>query len=205
MKGFYVLLLVLLLSFGCVNNISDNKSNNNKSNNNSHKILYNNSYNSSYNKSIPQSEVYNMRIYSPEFNDNSMIPKKFTCQGQDINPQLLFEDIPENAKTLVLIMDDPDAPMGTWVHWVLFNIPSDVTGIPEDSVPDNAVQGLNSWSKNNYGGPCPPSGTHRYFFKLYAIDTELALDDTATKKDVEQAMQGHIIEKAEYVGLYKKE
>jgi hypothetical protein len=149
--------------------------------------------------------VSKMRIYSPEFNDNSMIPIKFTCQGQDINPQLLFEDVPEDAKTLVLIVDDPDAPTGTWVHWVLFNIPTDITGIPEDSIPDNAVQGLNSWPKNNYGGPCPPSGTHRYFFKLYALDVELALDDTATKKDVEQAMQGRVIEKAEYVGLYRAE
>ncbi len=155
--------------------------------------------------SAPQGEVSTMRIYSPEFNDNSFIPKKFTCEGMDINPQLLFEDIPEGAESLVLILDDPDAPAGTWVHWVVFNIPKDVTGIPEDSVPDNAVQGLNSWPKNNYGGPCPPSGTHRYFFKLYALDNQLELDDTATKKDVEQAMQGHIIEKAEYVGLYKKE
>jgi len=173
----YALLFVILL-FGCTNNISDDD--------------------------LTLREVSNMRIYSPEFNDNSMIPEKFTCQGMDINPQLLFEDIPEETKSLVLIMDDPDAPMGTWVHWVLFNIPPDVTGISEDSVPDNAVQGRNSWPKNNYGGPCPPSGIHRYFFKLYALDAVLALDDTVTKKDVEQAMQSHMIAKAEYVGLYKK-
>jgi Raf kinase inhibitor-like YbhB/YbcL family protein len=177
-RVIYALLLFIVL-FGCTNNASDN--------------------------GLNRREVSNMKIYSPEFNDNAMIPTKFTCQGQDINPQLLFEDIPEDAQSLVLIMDDPDAPMGTWVHWVLFNMPVDVTGIPEDSVPDNAVQGLNSWPKNNYGGPCPPSGTHRYFFKLYALDSELELDDTATKKDVEQAMQGHIIERAEYVGLFKKE
>jgi len=146
-----------------------------------------------------------MKIYSPEFKDNSFIPKKFTCDGMDINPRLLFEDIPEGTESLVLIIDDPDAPTGTWVHWVLFNIPKNVTDIPEDAVPDNAIQGLNSWSKNNYGGPCPPSGMHRYFFKLYALDILLELDDTATKKDVEQAMQGHIIEKAEYVGLYKRD
>lgn len=175
MRGLFFAIVIAILSFGCASNTQ-----------------------------LPESGVSNMRIYSPEFNDNSMIPEKFTCEGMNVNPQLLFEDAPEETKSFVLIMDDPDAPMGTWVHWVLFNIPADVTGIPEDSVPDDAVQGLNSWPKNNYGGPCPPSGTHRYFFKLYALDAELDLDDTATKKDVEQVMQGHIIEKAELIGLYKK-
>ncbi len=175
MRGLFFAIFIAISLFGCTSNIQ-----------------------------LSGSGVSAMRIYSPEFNDNSMIPAKFTCEGMDINPQLLFSDVPEETKSLVLIMDDPDAPMGTWVHWVLFNIPADVTGIPEDSIPDNAIQGLNSWPKNNYGGPCPPSGTHRYFFKLYALDVELELDDTATKKDVEQAMQGHILEKAELIGLYKK-
>jgi phosphatidylethanolamine-binding protein (PEBP) family uncharacterized protein len=99
------------------------------------------------------SEVVNMKILSPVFEDNSMIPKLYTCQGQDINPPLRFVDVPEDTESLALIMDDPDAPMGTWDHWVLFNIPPDVTGIPEDSVPEESTQGMNSWPKNSYGGP----------------------------------------------------
>lgn len=150
------------------------------------------------------SEVTDMKISSPEFENNGMIPKKFTCQGQDISPKLVFSGVPEGTVSLVLIMDDPDAPNGMWVHWVMFNIPNDTRTINEDSVPDDAVQGLNSWPKNSYGGPCPPSGTHRYFFKLYALDSMLDLDESATKADVEQAMQGHLIEKAELIGLYKK-
>jgi hypothetical protein len=153
---------------------------------------------------INDSEVVQMKVSSPEFMNNGMIPKKFSCQGQDINPELEFSGVPDSTKSLALIMDDPDAPTGTWVHWVLFNIPNDTRMIAEDSVPEDAVQGLNSWPKNSYGGPCPPSGTHRYFFKLYALDSILGLDEGATKADVEQAMQGHIIEKAELIGLYKK-
>lgn len=145
-----------------------------------------------------------MKISSPEFKNNELIPKKFTCQGENINPKLIFADVSKNAASLVLIMDDPDAPAGTWVHWVLFNISPNTKEINENSVPDNAVQGLNSWPKNGYGGPCPPSGIHRYFFKLYALDTMLNLDKSATKKDVEKAMQGHIIAEAELMGLYKK-
>lgn len=145
-----------------------------------------------------------MKISSPEFQNNGMIWKKFTCQGENINPKLVFGDVPSNAASLVLIMDDPDAPMGTWIHWVVFNIPADVREINEDSVPEDATQGMNSWPKNSYGGPCPLSGTHRYFFKLYALDKMLELDDTATKKDVENAMDDHIIEKAQLIGLYKK-
>jgi Raf kinase inhibitor-like YbhB/YbcL family protein len=142
-----------------------------------------------------------MKIRSPEFEHNGFIPAKFTCQGQDINPPLIIEDVPEGAKSLVLIVDDPDAPMTTWVHWVLFNIPV-VGKIEEDSI--LGEQGLNDFGRKDYGGPCPPSGTHRYFFKIYALDARLDLRGDAGKKDVEKAMEGRILSKAELIGLYKK-
>ncbi|MDP6685945.1 MAG: YbhB/YbcL family Raf kinase inhibitor-like protein [Candidatus Omnitrophota bacterium] len=143
-----------------------------------------------------------MNLKSPEFTNNSSIPKKFTCQGDDINPLLRIEGVPEEAKSLALIVDDPDAPMGMWVHWVLYNIPI-VDKIDEDSIPGK--QGINDFRREDYGGPCPPSGTHRYFFKIYALDTELGLKDGVNKKDLEKAMEGHILDKAELIGLYKKQ
>jgi len=143
-----------------------------------------------------------MKITSPEFAHNTSIPKKFTCEGQDINPPLVISDIPSEAKSLTLIVDDPDAPMGTWVHWVAYNIPI-IKRIEESSVP--GVQGVNNAGTKNYHGPCPPSGTHRYFFKLYALDTALNLAEGASKGAVEKAMQGHILDKAELIGLYKKQ
>ncbi|MBD3252669.1 YbhB/YbcL family Raf kinase inhibitor-like protein [Candidatus Pacearchaeota archaeon] len=137
------------------------------------------------------------------FNNNDKIPEKYTCDGDDINPLLEISDIPENTKTLVLIVDDPDAPMGIWVHWILFNIPV-IGKIEENSVPEGAVQGINDFKKPEYGGPCPPGGTHRYFFKLYALDTELDLAEGATKAEVEQAMKNHVLDKTELVGLYSR-
>ncbi|MBU1062320.1 MAG: YbhB/YbcL family Raf kinase inhibitor-like protein [Candidatus Omnitrophica bacterium] len=142
-----------------------------------------------------------MKLTSPEFENNSVIPGKFTCQGEDVNPALLIEGVPENAKTLALIVDDPDAPMGTWIHWVVYNIPI-ISRIEEDSIPGK--QGTNDFGRNDYGGPCPPSGTHRYFFKIYALDTELDLKEGIHKMDLENAMEGHIMDKAELIGLYKK-
>jgi hypothetical protein len=142
-----------------------------------------------------------MKLTSPHFQHNSMIPSKFTCDGLDVNPALDIEDIPEETKSLVLIVDDPDAPMGTWVHWVVFNIPV-ASQIQEDSVPGR--QGVNDFRKKDYGGPCPPSGTHRYFFKLYALDTELDLEEGVRKQDVEEAMKDHILAEAELIGLYKR-
>ncbi len=137
------------------------------------------------------------------FENNEKIPEKYTCQGQDINPPLFFEDIPENTVSLVMIMDDPDAPMGTWDHWILFNMPV-IGKINENSTPENTKIGKNSWEKTEYGGPCPPYGTHRYFFKLYALDTNLNLENGASKKQIEEAMQGHVIARAELIGLYEK-
>jgi Raf kinase inhibitor-like YbhB/YbcL family protein len=142
-----------------------------------------------------------MKITSPEFKHNQSIPSKFTCQGEDINPALIIEDIPAGAKSLALIMDDPDAPMGTWVHWVVYDI-APVGRINENSIPGK--QGNNNFGRKDYGGPCPPSGTHRYFFKIYALDKQLGLNEGVDKKGLEKAMQGHILDKAELIGLYKK-
>ncbi len=143
-----------------------------------------------------------MKIKSPNFEHNGSIPKKFTCQEADVNPTLMFEGILEGTKSLALIVDDPDAPMGTWVHWVVFDI-SVIPKIDEDSIPGK--QGINDFRKRDYGGPCPPSGTHRYFFKIYALDKELNLKEGISKKELEKAIQGHILDKAELVGLYKKQ
>ena len=115
-----------------------------------------------------------MRLKSPDFEHNETIPSKFTCDGIDINPTLIIQDIPPDTRSLTLIVDDPDAPMGTWVHWVVFNIPV-IAKIDEDSIP--GTQGMNDFRKLDYGGPCPPSGTHRYFFKLYALDSKFALEE----------------------------
>lgn len=143
-----------------------------------------------------------MKISSLVFKNNSKIPSKYTCDGENINPPLSFSDVPENAKSLVLIMDDPDAPMGTFVHWILFNIDPNMNGIKENSAP-KASYGKTSVGKADYVGACPPSGTHRYFFKLYALDTILNLTNP-DKATLEKAMQNHIIDNVELVGLYSK-
>ncbi len=143
-----------------------------------------------------------MKITSPEFKHNEYIPKKFTCEGQDISPTIVIEGVPATAKSLALVVDDPDAPIGMWVHWVVFDIPVTSTTIKEDTIPGK--QGINDFRRNDYGGPCPPSGTHRYFFKIYALDTMLNLKEDIKKKDLEKAMDGHIIDKAELIGLYQK-
>lgn len=142
-----------------------------------------------------------LTITSPVFENNRPIPKKYTCDGEDVNPPLNIEGIPVGTKSLVLIVDDPDAPMGTWDHWIVWNIPPK-NKIDEDSVP--GVEGVNDFRKHSYGGPCPPSGTHRYFFKVYALDVQLALDSNSRKKDVEKAMKDHILAKGELVGLYSR-
>jgi len=143
-----------------------------------------------------------LKVTSPVFKNNEFIPVKYTCDGEDVNPPLRFEGIPEEAKCLVLIVDDPDAPMGTWVHWVVWNIPPTKGEIGEDSVP--GVEGLNDFRRHSYGGPCPPSGTHRYFFKVYALDTQLDFSTNSKKKDVEKAMEGHTLAKGETIGLHSR-
>jgi len=144
-----------------------------------------------------------MKITSLDFANNSKIPVRFTGDGEDINPNLIIEDVPENTKSLVLIVDDPDAPVGIWDHWIVFDISPEVRIIKEDSIPEGGVQGKNSWGENKYGGPNPPSGTHRYFFKIFALDIRLNLREGATKEEVERAMENHIIDKAELIGLYR--
>jgi hypothetical protein len=143
-----------------------------------------------------------LTIKSPAFEHGKLIPRKYTCDGQDINPPLTIEGIPKEAKTLVLAVDDPDAPSGTWDHWIVWNIPASTTKIAESSVPGK--EGVNSARQQGYMGPCPPGGTHRYFFKVYALDTELSLGTGSKKKDVEKAMQGYVLAKGELMGLYRR-
>ena len=145
-----------------------------------------------------------IKITSPAFQDNGSIPRQYTCDGKDINPPLVFVNVPKEAKSLALIVDDPDAPVGTWVHWVLWNIDPNLIEIRENSVPAGATQGKNDFRKNIYGGPCPPSGTHRYFFKVYALDTILNIKPYSTKADLENAMMGHILSDGKLVGKYKR-
>ena len=144
-----------------------------------------------------------MKLTSTAFSHNKPIPSEFTCDGQNVNPPLSIVDVPANAKSLALIVDDPDAPVGNWDHWIVFNISPSAKEIAENAEP-NGTSGKNSWNKTGYGGPCPPSGTHRYFFKLYALDIILNLPNGSDKKQVESAMQNHIIAKAELIGLYKR-
>ncbi len=150
-----------------------------------------------------------MEITSSVFKNNELIPKKYTCQGNDINPSLLIKDIPKNAKTLVIIVDDPDAPdpknpKMTWVHWVVYNIIVDSNSLKIEENSSPGKLGINDSKGTVYTGPCPPIGTHRYFFKAYALDCVLKENDRATKKSVEEQMKGHIIEQAQIIGLYKK-
>jgi len=148
----------------------------------------------------------NMEIQSPVFQNNQTIPVKFTCDGNPptggISPALSFSDVPKNAKSLALIMDDPDAPGGNFNHWLVWNINPSLSGFEENSVPEGTMQGQNSAGRHSYFGPCPPSGTHHYHFKLYALDTLLEIAPTTSKLELENAMQGHIIENTEIIGLY---
>lgn len=145
-----------------------------------------------------------LSISSPDFHDNSLIPSKFTCEGENIPPTLNWQNPPSNTESFVLIVDDPDASRGTWVHWLVFNLPAEAR-ILTDQIPESAIEGVNSYGKNEYSGPCPPTGMHRYFFKLYALDTTLTVTKRATKQDLESAMQGHILEQTQVIGLYKKQ
>jgi Raf kinase inhibitor-like YbhB/YbcL family protein len=143
-----------------------------------------------------------LSVKSPVFEANKQIPRKYSCDGDDINPPITIEGVPKEAKTLALIVDDPDAPMGTFDHWIVWNIPLSNSKIGENSVP--GIEGLNGAWQRGYMGPCPPSGTHRYFFKVYALDAELKLGTGSKKKDVEKAMQRHILAKGELIGLYSR-
>lgn len=144
-----------------------------------------------------------MKLTSTAFQPNGIIPTVYTCDGKGISPPLIFSDVPSNTQSLVLIMDDPDAPVGVWDHWVVFNIPPSVREVPEGKNPEGIV-GNNTSGKNVYQPPCPPDREHRYVFKLYALDTTIQLVPGVTKKEVENAMQGHIIDSGELIGRYNR-
>jgi Raf kinase inhibitor-like YbhB/YbcL family protein len=151
-----------------------------------------------------------MKIESSAFEDQANIPRDYTCQGADSSPELKWSAPPEGTKSLALIVDDPDAPAGTWVHWVMWNLPATLRGIPagvakNESLPDGTQQGVNDFKRIGYGGPCPPPGSaHRYYFKLYALDTVLNLKPKSTKAQLEQAMQGHILAQSQLMGKYQR-
>jgi Raf kinase inhibitor-like YbhB/YbcL family protein len=159
---------------------------------------------------IPQKESAmtgqsEMAIKSKAFLEQQYIPDQYTFKGADVNPPLTFENVPKDAKSLVLIIDDPDASSGSWIHWLIFNIPPQVKDIKENEVPKGAKLGTNSFKRLAYGGPAPPRGpAHHYFFMLYALDTVLNLKEGANKREIEEAMQGHVLAEAKLVGLYKR-
>ncbi|MEZ0329152.1 MAG: YbhB/YbcL family Raf kinase inhibitor-like protein [Dissulfuribacterales bacterium] len=154
-----------------------------------------------------------MKLFSPAFENEKGIPKRYTADGQDISPPLFWEGVPSKAKSLVLIVDDPDAPdpkapRMVWVHWVLYNIPPNVQGLSEgikpQDLPSGTLEGLNDWKRTGYGGPAPPIGRHRYFFKLYALDTVLSNMKAPTKSTLLEAMNGHVIAEAVLIGTYSR-
>lgn len=159
-----------------------------------------------------------IRLESPAFPEGGTIPRKYTCDGEDISPPLSWSSVPEGARSFVLIADDPDAPRGTWTHWVLHDLPGGVRGLPEgvppkptvtfafafDGTEYTAKQGRNDFKKPGYGGPCPPSGAHRYFFRLYALDTVPALEPEATRQEVLRAIEGHILAEGRLMGRYSR-
>jgi Raf kinase inhibitor-like YbhB/YbcL family protein len=150
-----------------------------------------------------------IKITSSAFQDGGLIPSKYTCDGTDVSPPLQWNEVPESTKSIAVICDDPDAPMGTFVHWVLFNLPAETRELvedipPDDTLPNDAKQGTSDFGRTGYGGPCPPSGTHRYYFKIYALDNELNLPDKARKSELVKAMEGHILGQGQLMGKYKR-
>ena len=148
-------------------------------------------------------------LVSAAFKEGQPIPRQYTCDGVNISPPLEWSGAPKTAKTIAIIADDPDAPAGTWVHWVLYNLPAENIGLVEnvpatETLKAGGFQGKNDFGKIGYGGPCPPSGTHRYFFKIYAVDTELPLKAGATKADLEKALEGHVVSKGQLMGTYSR-
>ncbi len=145
-----------------------------------------------------------MKIKSSAFENNQTISSKYTCDGENTSPPLSIAEVPKNTQSLVLIVDDPDAPAGTWVHWTIWNIDPKTKEIPEGSVPSGGGEGITSFGNTGYGGPCPLSGTHRYFFKIYALDTKLELSPDATSSKIEEEINGHILAKDELIGFYSR-
>jgi Raf kinase inhibitor-like YbhB/YbcL family protein len=166
-------------------------------------------------RSAPAAEITprtsTMKLESPAFADGESIPIEYTCEGADISPELRWSELPEGTKSLALIVDDPDAPdpkapKRTWVHWVLYEIPADASGLPKAGapLPVGTREGTNDWDRTGYGGPCPPIGEHRYFFKLYALDATLGDRSEPSKAELEAAMTGHVLAQAELIGVYQK-
>ena len=165
----------------------------------------------SFSSSSPAARPMALALSSGSFANHGFIPKKFTCDGADVSPELSWTNPPAGAHSFALIADDPDAPLGTWTHWVIFDLPPTARSLPEDAsrimdkLPDGGRQGLNDSGKIGYGGPCPPPGKpHRYFFKLYALDRKLGLEPGSTRARVEQTMQGHVLAEADWMGQYQR-
>lgn len=155
------------------------------------------------------SDKLEINLTSSAFKDGEFIPKKYTCDGKNVSPPLEWSGVPEEAKCFALICDDPDAPMGMWVHWVIFNIPASVNKLSENILPDKVfedgtIQGKNDFRKIGYGGPCPPSGIHRYFFKIYSLDKKLDLYPGSTKSELLHAMDGHVLSEGRLMGKYTR-
>jgi Raf kinase inhibitor-like YbhB/YbcL family protein len=157
----------------------------------------------------PKEDKVEIKLTSTAFKEGQPIPRTYTCDGVNVSPSLEWSGVPKTAKTVAIICDDPDAPAGTWVHWVLYNLPADNIGIVEnvpvtEKLAAGGFQGTNDFGKIGYGGPCPPSGTHHYFFKIYALDGELPLKAGATKAEVMKAMEGHIVLQGQLMGTYRR-
>ena len=154
-------------------------------------------------------EKMTIKVTSPAFEEGSMIPSMYTADGENVSPPLKWEGVPLAAKSVALISDDPDAPMGTWVHWVMWNIPAELKELaenvpPDEDLPDGSRQGVTDFRRHGYGGPAPPSGTHRYYFRIYALDTRLDLPSNSTKTDVLKKMKGHVLAEGQLMGKYKR-
>lgn len=150
-----------------------------------------------------------MQITSSAFGEGAQIPRRYTCDADNISPPLAWSGVPAAAQSLALIADDPDAPGGTWIHWVVFDLPAGAQGLPEavkaqPSIAGGGTQGVTSFRKIGYGGPCPPSGVHRYYFRLYALDKQLGLPSSATAREVQAAMQGHVLAESALMGRYQR-
>ena len=144
-----------------------------------------------------------MKITSPALNNNEYIPAQYTCKGDDINPPLRISNVPDNAISLVIIVDDPDSPNGTWTHWLVWNIDPTTQVLEEDTIPLGATEGTTDFGETGYSGPCPPVGVHRYFFRIFALDTKINLTSEANREELEKAIDKHIVDEAELMGLFK--
>ncbi len=152
----------------------------------------------------PEGDPATISLTSPAYGEGEMIPARFTADGKDLHPPYRMNGVPEEARSLALLMEDPDAPAGTWVHWVVWNLPPDLRELPEGSLPSGAVEGLNSWGRKGYGGPSPPGGTHRYILELYALDTRLELPPSTTAAGLRKAVAGHVLARGRLMGRYRR-